>query len=308
MLAEHVGDGEHHVGGGDAFRDGAGEFEADDARHEHGDRLAEHGCLGFDAAYAPTEHAQSVDGGGVRVGAHAGVEIGELMPVLSGLGHDDLGEVFDVDLMDDAGSRRHHAEVSERLLAPAQELVAFAVALIFDVHVLFDGIGHAVLVDLHGMVDHHVGLDLRVDDLRVSPEFLDRITHGGEIDDARHAGEVLHDHAGRRELDLMARLGVRIPFEQCLDVIIGDVGAVDVAHQILDEDLQRVGQMVDAGKIRNVVVVVILASRGQSRQLIISQGHIPSDAISGGTRSCDTSVDITLRMVRPRYFASGVSV
>ncbi len=260
MLAEHIGDGEHHVGGGDALRDGSGELEADDARHEHGDRLAEHRGLGLDAADAPSEHAQAVDGGGVRVGADAGVEVGQRVAALGRLGHDDLGEVFDVDLVDDAGSRRHHAEVPERLLAPAQELVTFAVALVFDVHVPFDRVGHAVLVDLHGVVDDHVGLDLRVDDLRVSPELPDRVAHGGEVDDARHAGEVLHDHARRRELDLVARLGVRIPVEQRLDVFIGDVGAVDVAHQVLDEDLQRIRQMVDAGKIRNVVVVVILAS------------------------------------------------
>ena len=280
MLAQHVGDGEDHVGGGDALGDGTGELEADDARHEHGDRLAEHGRFGFDAAYAPAEHAQAVDGGGVRIGAHAGVEVGEGVSVVSGLGHHDLGEVFDVDLMDDAGSRRHHTEVAERLLAPAQELVAFAVALVFDVHVLFDRIGHAILVDLHGMVDHHIRLDLRVDDLRVAAELLDGVAHGGQIDDARHAGEVLHHHAGRRELDLMARLRVRIPVEQRLDVFVGDVGAVDVAYQVFDEDLQRVRQMVDTGKVRDVVVLVILASRGQSRQLIISQGHVPSVAIS----------------------------
>ena len=83
---------------------------------------------------------------------------------------------------------------------------------------------------------------------------------------------------------------------------------IDATKQKLSTLKEAQKQMVDAGKIRNVVVVVILASHGQSRQLIISQGHIPSDAISGGTRSCDTSVDITLRMVRPRYFASGVSV
>ena len=55
------------------------------------------------------------------------------------------------------------------------------------------------------MVDDHVGLDLRVDDLRISPKILDRITHGGKIHNAGHAGEILHDHAGRGELDLVAR-------------------------------------------------------------------------------------------------------
>ena len=38
-------------------------------------------------------------------------------------------EVFQVDLVADAGARRHHAEVVEGLLAPAQEGIALAVAL-----------------------------------------------------------------------------------------------------------------------------------------------------------------------------------
>ena len=77
MLAKHIGDGQHHVGGGDAFRNGTGKLETDNTRHQHGDRLSKHGRFGFNAANAPTEHAQAIDGGGVRVGAHAGIKIGK---------------------------------------------------------------------------------------------------------------------------------------------------------------------------------------------------------------------------------------
>ena len=213
----------------------------------------------------------------MRIRTHTGIEIGEFTTVCGGRGHDDLGKVFDVDLMDDAGSRRYHAEVLERLLPPAQELVAFAVALIFDVHVLFDRIGHAVFVDLHGVVDDHVGLHLRVDDLRIASQLLDRIAHGGEVDDARHAGEVLHDHTGRGELDLMTRLCGRIPIQQGLDMIIRNVGAVDVAHEVLDEDLQRIRQMIDARQIRNAVIVVILAVHLQGVQLVVAHRHATSE-------------------------------
>ena len=279
VLAQHVGDGQDHVGGGDALGNRTGELEADDARHEHGDRLAEHGRLGLDAAHAPAEHAQAVLGGGVRVGADAGVEVGELVAIIQagGLRHDNLRQVFDVDLVNDAGSRRHHAEVAERLLAPAQELVAFAVALVFDVHVLLDRVSHAVLVDLHGMVDDHVGLDLRVDDLRVAAEILDRVAHGGEVHDAGHAGEVLHDHTRGRELDFMAGLGLRVPVQQRLDVFVRDVRAVDVAYQVLDEDLERVRQMVDAGQVGDAVVVIVLAGHVQCRQLVVSHRHASSE-------------------------------
>ena len=120
------------------------------------------------------------------------------------------------------------------------------------------------------MVDDHIGLDLRVDDLRVAAEVLDRVTHGGEVHDAGHAGEVLHDHAGRRELDLVAGFGVRIPVEQGLDVFVGDVGTVDVAYQILDQYLQRVRQMIDAVKIGDVVVIEVLAGCLEGSQLVVA--------------------------------------
>ena len=42
---------------------------------------------------------------------------------------DDVGQELEVDLVDDAGPRRHDPEVGERLLAPPQKLVALAVAL-----------------------------------------------------------------------------------------------------------------------------------------------------------------------------------
>ena len=31
----------------------------------------------------------------------------------------------------------------------------------------------------------------------IAAEVADGLAHGGEVDDAGHAGEVLHDHAGR---------------------------------------------------------------------------------------------------------------
>ena len=113
----------------------AGQLEADDVGDEHGDRLAEHRRLGLDAADAPAEHAEAVDHGGVAVGAVAAVREGEGVAGI-GRGPDHLREVFQVHLVADAGARRHDAEIVEGVLAPAQELVALAVALELDVHVL----------------------------------------------------------------------------------------------------------------------------------------------------------------------------
>ncbi|MPN30354.1 hypothetical protein SDC9_177825 [bioreactor metagenome] len=43
--------------------------------------------------------------------------------------------MLDVDLVDDAGARRHHLEVIECGLSPAQELVTLAVALVLEIGV-----------------------------------------------------------------------------------------------------------------------------------------------------------------------------
>ena len=138
LLAEHLGDGEHQVGRGDALAEPAGEAEADDLGDEHRDRLAEHRRLGLDAADAPAEHGEAVDHGGVAVGADERIGIGQGAAVLAASPHG-LREIFEVDLVADAGAGRHDAEIAEGLLAPAEEPVALAVPLIFELDVLGEG-------------------------------------------------------------------------------------------------------------------------------------------------------------------------
>ena len=155
FLAQHLCHGQHQVGGGDAFLELAGELEADHFRDQHRHRLAEHRRLGFDAAHAPAEYAEAVDHGGVGVGADQGVGEGVGAAVFL-FGPHGAAQVFEVDLVADAGARRYHAEVVEGALAPAQEGVAFAVALHFDIDVLLEGAGAAELVDHHRVVNHQV--------------------------------------------------------------------------------------------------------------------------------------------------------
>ena len=83
-------------------------------------------------------------------------------------------------------------EVVKCGLAPAQELVTLAVALVLDLHVALERTGVAEGVDLHGVVDDHFGRCQRVHAGRVAAEFLDGLAHGGEVNDARNTGEVLH--------------------------------------------------------------------------------------------------------------------
>ncbi len=241
VLAEHLGDGQHDVGRGDAGPALAGELETDDAGDQHRHRLTEHGGLGLDTAHAPAQYAESVLHRGVGVGAEAGVRICDAVAL-----HHHARQILDVDLVHDARAGRHHLEVVEGTLPPSQELVALAVALVLDLHVALEGVRAAEQVGDHRMVDHQVGGGERVHLLAVAAQVADGLAHGGEVDDARHPGEVLHDHPRRRELDLDARVGRGVPVRDRFDVILGDIGAVLGPQQILGEHLQAVGKFLGA--------------------------------------------------------------
>ncbi len=277
VLAQHLGDREDQVGRGGALGQFAGELEADDAGDQHADRLAEHRGLGLDAADAPAEHTQSVDHGGVRVGAHHGVGISQ--PVA---GEDDPGQVLEVDLVHDAGAGWHHLELVERGLAPAQELVALAVSVVLQFDVAGERVGGAEQVGDHRVVDDQFGGRERVDACRVAAQVAHRLAHGGEVDHRRYAGEVLHDDPRRGELNLRAWLGARCPVCDRLDLGAGDVLAVLGAQQVLEQHLQAERQarrtvdavdaeVVDAGHRPSSELVsgseAVLALRGHRRLL-----------------------------------------
>ena len=261
VLAQLLGDREDQVGRGGALGQLAGELEADDARDQHADGLAEHRGLGLDATHAPADDAQAVDHRGVRVGADAGVGVGDLAAV-GVLREDDAREVLDVDLVDDAGARRDDLEVVERALAPAQELVALAVALVLDLDVALERLGRAEDIGDDRVVDDHLSRGEGVDLGRVAAELDHRLTHRGEVDDARDAGEVLHDHAGGRELDLLRGLRLRVPRTDRADVVGGDVRAVLGAQQRLQEDLEAERERRDVDAVAGDRVEAVVVERG----------------------------------------------
>ena len=254
VLAQHLGDRQDQVGGGGARGQLAGELEADDLGDEHRDGLAEHGRLGLDAADAPAEHAQAVDHRGVRVGADEGVGVG-----LTVAGHDHARQVLDVDLVDDAGAGRDDLELAERRLAPAQELVALLVALVLQLHVLLERVGRAEEVGDDGVVDDQLGGRERVDVLGVAPELGDGLAHGGEVDDARDTGEVLHHDAAGDVLDLAVGLGRRVPVRQRADAGLGGDEAVLGTQEVLEQHLEAERQALralDRGQTEDLIGLV----------------------------------------------------
>jgi hypothetical protein len=233
LLAQDLGHRQDEVGRGDALAQLAGQPEADDLRDQHRHRLAEHRGFGFDAADAPPEHAETVDHRGVRVGAHDGVGIGEAVAL-----HHHARQELEVHLVHDARLGRHDLEVRERLLAPAQERVALAVARELEGRVLRARVGRAGRVDLNRVIDDQLRRQQRIDASRITAERRHRRAHRGQVDHGRNPGEVLHQHARGREGDFTIRFGRRIPAHQRFDVGGGDDHAILVSQQVLEQHAQ----------------------------------------------------------------------
>ena len=120
--------------------------------------------------------------------------------------------------MDDAGAGRHDAQVAQRRLRPAQQLVALAVALVLAVDVERERVGRAEAVDLDGVVDDQVGRHERVDARRVAAEVGHGVAHGGEVHDRGHAREVLEQDARGHEGHLGLARAARPPGGERRDV------------------------------------------------------------------------------------------
>ena len=144
--------------------------------------------------------------------------------------------------MADARSRRDHPQVAELALGPTQQRVALAVALHLLFHVEAAGFGHPGVVHLHGVVDHQVDRDARVDDRRVSPGPRHRGAEGREVHHAGHAREVLQQHPRRHEGELRALGRGGVPVEQGQHVLLLHDALSAVAQAVLEQHPDGVRQ------------------------------------------------------------------
>ena len=175
-----------------------------------------------------------------------------------------LRQIFEIDLMADAGAGRHHAEIVERAGAPPQECVALAVPLIFFLDIDPEGPVRAERVDHHRMVDDKIDRSERVDLLRVAAELRHCVAHGRKVDHGGNAGKVLHQHAGRAEGDFAVALAFLEPERDAANVVGGDRAAIFVTQQILEQDLERERQVGDTDQpvslgLLEVEIVVFIA-------------------------------------------------
>ena len=141
-------------------------------------------------------------------------------------------------------------EVAERALGPAQELVALHVAPVLngDVGVVGRRVARRSMITEWSITSSTGTSGLTWEAL--PPRSRQRVAHGGEVHHGGHAGEVLHEHALGGEGDLVCGVagplavtfGIGAPVRHGDDVVGRDVRPVLVAQQVLQEDLDGVGQ------------------------------------------------------------------
>ena len=164
--------------------------------------------------------------------------------------------------MANAGSRRNDAEIRESAAAPAQELVALLIALIFEIGVDLERARAAKAIDHHGMVDDEIDRHERIDLGSVAVKGGHGVAHGRQIDDGGHAGKVLHQYARWPKRDFARGTPAGEPLRHCTNVISRDRAPVLEAQKVLQKNLQRVGQ---SGNPRQTVCL-----RVRQREILIS--------------------------------------
>ncbi len=204
----------------------------------------------------------------MAVGADAGIRIGGDFAVFL-IGPDGLAEIFEIHLVADARAGRHDAKILERLLAPFEEPIALAIALVFQFHIAGKGGRRAEFVDNDRVVDDEIDGHQRIDLFRIAAERLDAVTHGGKVDDRRNAGKILHQHARRSIGDFgLGQALVVQPFGNRKDLLFGDGLAVFEAQQVFEENLHREGQLGNTRQpvrfgFRKRVIHVVLTAYGK---------------------------------------------
>ena len=264
VVPQELGDRQHDIGRRDPGLGLARNARAHHGGQQHGEGLAQHGRLGLNAADAPAEYPETVDHDRVRVSADE--RVAEGAPVLGG--EDETRQVLEIDLVADAHARRDGTKVPEGALGPAQELVPLDVAPVLNGTRSCRRPTLARLLNDDGVVDDELDRDQGIHLGGITAEPGQRVTHGGEVDDGGHAGEVLHEDTVGSEGDLVrvaralaVTLRVGTPVGHSDDVVGADVRPVLVTQEVLQEDLDGVGQACD-------VVALAECRRGDVEDLV----------------------------------------
>ena len=150
-------------------------------------------------------------------------------------------------------------EVSQGLLTPLEEGVAFHVSMILDVEVHVKSVAAGTRnIDLHRVVNHQIHGHLRVDLLGVPTHFHHGVAQRSQIHHGGNTGEVLEDDTRGSERNLAA-LTVGRPCGDLANVRFGDEEPIVSAQRAFKENTDRVrkvsrGNTVGIEGVKRVVI------------------------------------------------------
>ncbi|MNP02898.1 hypothetical protein D3C76_947630 [compost metagenome] len=259
LLAQELGERQHQIRGGDAGLGLAGELDADDRRQPHPGGAPQHHVLRFEAPHPHSDDAEGIHVGGVAVGAHAGIRVGQ-----AAIGVDDGGHLLQVDLVHDAVARRDHLYVLERLLGPVDEVEAILVAAILDGAVLGKGVRvEAAALHGQGVVDDKLHRHHWVHLGGIPPLIGDGIAQASEIHQGGLAQDVVAHHPGREP----GEVAIALVVDDLAEALAED-GRIAPAHQVLGMHAGGVGEPVPGAggdgvhRLPGVEVVKLCAGQG----------------------------------------------
>jgi hypothetical protein len=153
-----------------------------------------------------------------------------------------LGEIFEIHLMHDTDTRRDDFESFEGLHAPLEKLITRLVAFEFHFHVQAQGVGRGGEIDLNRVVDDQIDGDERFDHFRFFIQARGGGAHGGEINQKRHASEILQNDARDDEGDFRGAIGGRFPIRERANVLFADFFTVEIAEHRFEHDANANGE------------------------------------------------------------------
>ena len=211
---------------------------------EHGDGLAERHRPPLQAAHAPTDDAECIDHGRVAVHRDDGIRIGEPPPSHL-LDPDHAGQELQVDLVQDAGTRREDAHVAKRFAAPAQKFVALAVLCHLERHVVGQRARAAMRIHHDRMIDDEIDGDHRIDLAWITAQRLHRIAHCCHVPQQGDARGFRHHHARRTKTDFAVGRVLPVigqPAGKRSQVVRRRLAGRMLAQQVLQYHLDAMGQ------------------------------------------------------------------
>src|SRR5438270_7358429 len=137
-LTQHLCHCEDKVGGSCSTGERPREAHTNNFWSEQIKRLTQQDRLGLNTANPPTKDTKTVNHGSMRVGTNECIRKSYRLAIFLP-GHHDGSQVFQVHLVNNTRSRRDNPEIAESLLPPAQQGIAFAIALIFTLNIACKG-------------------------------------------------------------------------------------------------------------------------------------------------------------------------